>query len=302
MTLQREVEEGKGEGAPLKRFSRPYFPNNTTEEANWKTNKLVEQAMEQDRRKYGEEEHQRRIREKIREDLERAQRLKKEELEKGERKIRRMDRREAEGKDPLKQFSTDEEDDGVDNTVLMPPTIPDPRNSSFGRPLSTDYRINDAQRDFEASEMARAVVWDPTTEPVKLGGGEGEGEEEMEDGDRRDHKAVEEEEKNHENYVENMKIVYEGVEKEALVVRDMLEKTGVDPDSRRELVVLAAQLIEVNEQLIVEKEEETEKHMRDHKEAKSRSRSEVDYNRNRRDASSKRAKSNERQSRRSSFH
>ena len=173
MTLQREIEAGKGEAAPLKRFARPYIPRNTTKEANDKTNRLVEQALQQDKEKYGAEEHQRRIREKIREDLERAQKLRQEELERGERKIKRMDRREAEGKDPLKQFSTDEEDDGVDNTVLMPPTTPDPRNSSFGRPLSTDYRLNDAQRDFEASGMSRAVVWNPNSNSVKSGGEEG---------------------------------------------------------------------------------------------------------------------------------
>ena len=139
--------------------------------------------MQEDREKYGAEEHQKRIREKIREDLERAQRLKEEELRKGEEKIKRMDRREAEGKDPLKYFSTDEEDDGVDNTVLMPPSNPDPRNSSFGRPLSTDYRLKDAQRDFEASELKRAVVWRPDRESVRSGGEE----EEKGEDNKRDH-------------------------------------------------------------------------------------------------------------------
>ena len=301
MTLQSEIEAGKGGDAPLKRFSRPYVPRNTTKEATAKTNKLVEEAMRQDREKLGAEEHQRRIKEKIREDLERAQKLRREELEKGEMKIKRMDRREAEGKDPLKQFSTDEEDDGVDNTVLMPPSTPDPRNASFGRPLSTDYRLNDAQRDFEASGMTRAVVWRPNTESVKAGGAERAGEEGVEEEQKRDHTVVEEEERNHENYVENMKIVYEGVEKEALTVRDMLEKTGADPDSRRELVVLAAQLIEVNEQLICEKEEESRKHVRDYKGAKNRSRSMADSSRSKKDEERKRAKSSGSRSSRSSF-
>ena len=301
MTLQREIEAGKGEGAPLKRFSRPYVPRNTTKEATEKTNKLVDEAMRQDREKYGEEEHQRRIREKIRQDLERAQELRREELEKGEKKIKRMDRREAEGKDPLKQYSTDEEDDGVDNTVLMPPSTPDPRNSSFGRPLSTDYRLNDAQRDFEASGMKRAVVWRPNSESVKSGGEEMTGERGAEEEQKRDHKEVEEEERNHKDYVENMKIVYEGVEKEALTVRDMLEKTGADPDSRRELVVLAAQLIEVNEQLIVEKEEESRQHVRDYKGAKYRSRSLAENSRDKHDVEKKRAKSSAGRSRRPSF-
>ena len=123
----------------------------------------------------------------------------------------------------------------------------------------------------------------------------------MEEEQKRDHIAVEEEERNHENYVENMKIVYEGVEKEALTVRDMLEKTGADPDSRRELVVLAAQLIEVNEQLICEKEEESRKHVRDYKGAKNRSRSMADSSRNKKDEERKRAKSSGSRSSKSSF-
>ena len=95
-----------------------------------------------------------------------------------------------------------------------------------------------------------------------------------------------------------MKIVYEGVEGEALTVRDMLEKTGADPDSRRELVILAAQLIKVNEQLIGEKEEESEKHVRDHKEAMVRSKSEANISRGRH--SSRRKRSKERHSKRPS--
>ena len=120
-------------------------------------------------------------------------------------------------------------------------------------------------------------------------------------GERRDHAAVEEKERNHENYVEDMKIVYEGVEKEALVVRDMLEKTGADPDSRRELVVLAAQLIEVNEQLIGEKEEESKEHVREYKGARNRSRSMADSSRSKREEDKKRAKSSSARSRRPSF-
>ena len=81
----------------------------------------------------------------------------------------------------------------------------------------------------------------------------------------------------------------------------MLEKTGADPDSRRELVVLAAQLIEVNEQLIGEKEEESRKHVRDHKGAKNRSRSMVDNNRTHDGVDKKRAKSTDTRSRRLSF-
>ena len=85
-----------------------------------------------------------------------------------------MERREAEGKDPSK-MSTDEEDDGIDNTVLIthPPTSPDPRNARFGQPLSTDYRLKDAQREFEASGDKRTVMWRPGSSPVKSGGDEG---------------------------------------------------------------------------------------------------------------------------------
>ena len=173
MTLEREVAAGKGEKAPSHRFSRPYVPANTTRRADRSTERKVKNAMASDRKKYGEEEHQRMIKDRIREDLERAERLRKEEVMRGEKKIERMNRREAEGKDPSKLFSTDEEDDGVDNTVLNvvpPPSSPDPRNKEFGRPLSTDYRLREAQRDFDASDKKRAVIWRPATSPVKSGG------------------------------------------------------------------------------------------------------------------------------------
>ena len=317
MTLAREIEGKKGGGAPTHRFSRPYVSANVLREDDEETKRKVERAIAADKRKYGAEEHERRVKEKIGEDLKRAEKLRKEEVEKGERKIKRMERREAEGKDPSKMFSTDEEDDGVDNTVLVsgPPTSPDPRNSSFGRPLSIDYRLKEAQDVFEASGEKRTVMWRPGTSPVKSGKGEGEEEEnQREEGERggerdeemtegaekRGHREVEREEKERENYAENMKIVYEGVEEEALRVREMLEKTGADPDSRRELVVLAAQLISVNEQLIGEKEEESKKHVREHKEARARSKSEAGSSRSRSSKSSKREKSHDRQSRRPS--
>ena len=118
---------------------------------------------------------------------------------------------------------------------------------------------------------------------------------------RRDHKEVEREERENEKYAENMKIVYEGVEEEALAVRDMLEKTGADPDSRRELVVLAAQLIKVNKQLIGEKEEESEKKEKKHKEERGRSRSEACSSRSRRDESSRGKGDKDKHSKKSSF-
>ena len=93
-----------------------------------------------------------------------------------------------------------------------------------------------------------------------------------------------------------MKIVYEGVESEALTVREMLEKTGADPDSRRELVVLAAQLIKVNEQLIEEKEEES----RRHREEKLRSKSDTNLSKGKKGKGGKREESPERHSRRTS--
>ena len=317
MTLEREVDGKKGGKAPLHRFSRPYVSANVLKEDDEDTKKKVERAIAEDKKKYGAEEYERRVKGKIREDLERAEKLRKEEMEKGERKIKRIERREAEGKDPNKMFLTDEEDDGIDNTVLVsgPPSTPDPRNSSFGRPLSTDYRLKEAQQVFEASGEKRTVMWRPGTSPVTSGGREGEEEtnqEREEEGegerdvempeieDKRSHREVEQEERERENYTENMKIVYEGVEEEALTVRDMLEKTGANLDSRRELVVLAAQLIKVNEQLIEEKEEESKKHVRDHKEARSRSKSEAGSSRSRSSKSSKREKSHERQSRRPS--
>ena len=111
---------------------------------------------------------------------------------------------------------------------------------------------------------------------------------------------VEREEKEREGFTENMKIVYEGVESEALTVREMLEKTGADPDSRRELVVLAAQLIKVNEQLIQEKEEESRSHVREHREEKLRSRSETNISKGKKGKGSKREESQERHSRRPS--
>ena len=98
-----------------------------------------------------------------------------------------------------------------------------------------------------------------------------------------------------------MKIVYEGVEEEALAVRDMLEKTGADPDSRRELVVLAAQLIKVNKQLIEEKEDEPDNKKTRQKEERGRSRSEASSSRSRRDDSKKREGNKDRQSKKPSF-
>ena len=317
MTLEREVAAGKGEKAPTHRFSRPYVPSNTTRRADRSTERKVKNALAEDKKKYGEEQHQKMIKDRIKDDLMRAERLRKEEIMKGEKKIERMNRREAEGKDPSKIFSTDEEDDGIDNTVLNvvpPPTSPDPRNKEFGRPLSTDYRLRDAQWEFDASDKKRAVIWRPGSSPVKSGregGEEGEEEEghEMVQGEdegeeeevRRDHREVEREERENEKYAENMKIVYEGVEEEALAVRDMLEKTGADPDSRRELVVLAAQLIKVNKQLIGEKEEESEKKEKKHKEERGRSRSEVCSSRSRRDESSRGKGDKDKKSKKSSF-
>ena len=301
----------------MKRFSRPYVSANIERERDVSTERKVKKAIAEDKKKYGEEEYEKRVKGKIREDLERAEKLRLEEIERGQRKVKRMERREAEGKDPSKMFSTDEEDDGVDNTVLNiapPPSTPDPRNKRFGQPLSTDYRLAEAQQEFEASGEKRTVMWRPGTSPVTSKGAEGEGvereEEDMEEEGagnegveqegERDHKEVEREERERENYVENMKIVYEGVEQEALTVRDMLEKTGANPDSRRELVVLAAQLIKVNEQLIEEKEEESKKHVREHKEARARSKSEASTSRSRSSKSSRRDKSHERQSKRPS--
>ena len=151
MTLEREVGKEKGERAPSHRFSRPYKAAYKSANEQKDTGKLVEKAIEEDKKKYGAEQYERRVKDKIKEDLKRAEKLRLEEVEKGKKRIERMERREAEGKDPSK-MSTDEEDDGVDNTVLVthPPTSPDPRNARFGLPLSTDYRLKDAQRKFEA--------------------------------------------------------------------------------------------------------------------------------------------------------
>ena len=270
------MRDGRGVKAPLHPFSRPYVPGRKGTE--WE----VKKALEQDKKRFGAEECKRRKRQKIREDLERAEKLRKEEIERGERKIKRMEEREKMGKDPSK-MSTDEEDDGIDNTVLTVfPSSPDPRNSQFGYPLSTDVRLKDAQRQFEASGEKRTAMWRPGSSPVKSGGEEREGErdeqnqEEGEGDERIDERAEEEEEeRENERFREDMKVVYEGVEEEALTVRDMLEKTGADPDSRRELVILAAQLIKVNEQLIGEKEEESKKHVKEHREAMLRSKSEA---------------------------
>ena len=89
-------------------------------------------------------------------------------------------------------------------------------------------------------------------------------------------------------------------------MRDALEKTGADPDSRRELVVLAAQLINVNEQLIEEKRGEMKDHVRQHEKARARSKSRPGRSSScrdgRREDSSKRDESRERLSRRLSFH
>ena len=174
MTLEREVGKEKREKAPSHRFSRPYKPAYKSSNEQKDTGKLVERAIEEDKKKYGEEEYERRVRDKIKGDLLRAEKLRLEELEKGKRRIERIERREAEGKDPSK-MSTDEEDDGVDNTILVvnPPATPDPRNARFGQPLSTDYRLRDAQRDFEASGEKRTVMWRPGSSPVKSGGDEG---------------------------------------------------------------------------------------------------------------------------------
>ena len=162
MTLSQEVGKEKGEKAPLHRFSRPYVVNNTTQEANQHTEREVRKALEADKRKYGAEEQERRVKEKIRRDLEREAELREEEKRKGEEKIRRMEERELkrrnEGKDPY-AASTEEEDDGVDNTVLTTLPPPDPRNANFGAPLSTDYRLSEAQKDFEKSGAKRAVIW-----------------------------------------------------------------------------------------------------------------------------------------------
>ena len=54
--------------------------------------------MEEDRKKYGAEEHDRKIKEKIREDLERGERERQKERERAARRIERIERREAEGK------------------------------------------------------------------------------------------------------------------------------------------------------------------------------------------------------------
>ena len=107
---------------------------------------------------------------------------------------------------------------------------------------------------------------------------------------------MEREEKERDKYTENMKIVYEGVESEALKVREMLEKTGADPDSRRELVVLAAQLIRVNEQLIGEKEEESKRH----REEELKSKSEDNISKGNKGKGRKREESQQRHSRRTS--
>ena len=175
--------------------------------------------MEEDKKKYGEEEHERRIREKIRQNLERAEEDREKERKEAERKLKRMTEREAQGKVAAAESTgEEEEEDLTDNTVLV--TAPDPRNESFGYPmLSTDYRLADAQRDFEKSNQDRAVVWRSESPLVKFGGderGERENREEQEEtGKTKD-----------EEYVNNMEAVYEGVEREALTVRDRLEKSG----------------------------------------------------------------------------
>ena len=71
MTLSREVGEERGEKAPQHRFSRPYVVNNVTKEANDHTEREVKKALEADKRKYGAEEQERRVKEKIRRDLDR---------------------------------------------------------------------------------------------------------------------------------------------------------------------------------------------------------------------------------------
>ena len=238
----------------------------------------MKRAIEEDKKKYGAEEQERRVRGKIREDLERAEELRKEEKRKGEEKIRKMEEREAkrraEGKDPH-AYSTEEEDDGVDNTVLTTCPPPDPRNSSFGAPLSTDYRLADLQKSFDESGATRAVVWRSGPPAVRS---RGEEEEEEEEKKKRD-QSLERENRS------EIAREYEGAEKEALAVRDVLEKTGADPDSRKELVVLAAQLMDENEQLKGEKGETK---------SRKRSKSRSERSGSRTDGSSKRQESRDR--------
>ena len=296
MTLDREAaKKRKGEEAPTTRLSRPYVSNNKEKRDDRSTERKVARALEEDKKKYGAEEHDRRVREKIREDLERGEREKQKERERAARKIERIDRRVAEGKaDPGGRSTAEEdEDDYVDNTVLNVLPTPDPRNARFGAPLSTDVRLADKQREFDNSERKRAVIWRPGTSPVRSGGEEEE--ERKREEDKEAHELIQEEDKRSERYVENMKLVYEGVEKEALTVREMMEKTGADPDDRRDLVLLAAQLIDVNQKLIQEKQEEGKGEWR------GRSRSEASGSRSRIDSNSKRVMSTGTLTKKSSF-
>ena len=144
--------------------------------------------------------------------------------------------------------------------------------------LSTDYRLADAQRDFAKSNQDRAVVWRSGSPTVRSG-------EEGEEKKRERRKEQEETGKEKDDeYVDNMEAVYEGVEREALAVRDRLEKSGADPDNRRDLVVLAARLIEENEKLIGGKRGKKGKGLK----VESRSKSEACLSGNRRDVSEER--------------
>ena len=83
-----------------------------------------------------------------------------------------------------------------------------------------------------------------------------------------------------------MEAVYEGVEREALTVRDRLEKSGADPDNRRDLVVLAARLIEENERLAGGKREKKGEGLK--KGSRHKSKSEACLTSERRDKSEER--------------
>ena len=170
MTLEREIGKKGGE-APLKRSSRPYVSHNVNKEDDIDTARKVRAALEEDKRRYGAEEHERRVREQIRKNLEKAEEFREKERKEAERKLKRMAEREAQGKVAAADSTEEEEEEDLtDNTVLV--VAPDPRNASFGYPmLSTDYRLADAQRDFEKSNQDRAVVWRSGSSTVKSGGG-----------------------------------------------------------------------------------------------------------------------------------
>ena len=321
MDLERAVRPKE---APKKKLSRNFEWKGEKETNAQRSARLT---LDWDRRRRGETQEQTAdiMKERLERESKRMEEVnrlneehRREEKERAERKLRKMEARER--GEPVSEEEEFEFGTATNDVLVLHPQ-PHEFFDGFGGPAAVDVRVIDAQKDFQKSDEKKRVIlagplgergsWEQSPLPQREGKNKGRG---------KGRKEQEEERKEEEEDVSDKATSYEESESESReaegrdeeregslageekseeweIVEKYARETGMDVDSRANLIVMASQLILNNsgsreEEGREEGEEGRESEERTTRRKKDRARDSSSKARSRRDPSvEKRSKS-----------